>query len=303
MTTHKALKERFAALPDRITREEIAGATFRKVTGVQNWINAYEDFPPVVGKRERSGVRERDAVLVWLLEHENLLQERRPGPRNLTGQVRSARPGRVVTVVDLTSVLGVNRAAVTHYAKTAPEGSADPFPPYTERGRQSVRSWPAVRSWLLRRDDPLPQGDTSWEDLQKWLLAVYEVDKDDESLGHDEHGLTVAQRDVLERVRVAKAARRRVPAEWAAEVLGLSGPKDVARLLAAPVAPAPLAEHLGPAALAREVGISERSLDGYARRYPAGCADPFPAKGDDGLRSVADVRAWLARTGSLVQGS
>ncbi|MFI1765123.1 hypothetical protein ACH41H_24125 [Streptomyces sp. NPDC020800] len=301
MTTHKALKERFAALPDRITLEEIASATFREVTSVKNWID--ENFPPVVGKRGRAVVRERDAVLVWLLEHENLLRERRPGPRDITGQVRSARPGRVVTLADLTNALGVTRWAVTYYAKAAPEGSADPFPPYTTHGRQSVRSWPAVRSWLLRRDDPLPQGDTPWDELQKWLLAVYEVDKDDKSLGHDEHGLTMAQRDVLERVRVAKADRRRVPAEWTAEVLGLSGPKDVARLLAAPVAPAPLAERLGPAALAREVGISERSLAGYVDRYPVGCADPFPAKGDDGLRSVADVRAWLARTGPLTQGS
>ncbi|GLF99917.1 homeobox domain-containing protein [Streptomyces yaizuensis] len=296
MTSTDALQKAFADLPDQITRTEIAAAAGLTETGVQNWFDAYPDFPPVVGKGGRFHLRDRDLVLAWLLGHPELLDSHRRGPKDLTERARSARPSNPVdeflTVKETAQALGVSREAVQYYiASSAPGTTSDPFPPAIRQGRASLRSWPAVRSWVLRRADPLPGGNVSWEQLRPWLLAVHEQEKDEPDQGHDDKGLTYAQRDVLERARVATANGYQVPAEWTAEALGL----DTLPVDEPDAAP----KRLALTDLARELETSSGSLRGYVRRYPPGVRDPFPAADARGTRNVEDVRAWLRRSGPL----
>jgi hypothetical protein len=301
VTSPHALRQAFAELPSQITVIEIAAVTGRTETGVQNWVDSYEDFPPVVGRRNRFHLRDRHRVLKWLLNHPNLLDENRRGPQDVGKRARAARPSsELLTVKETAEALGVTREAVQYYASSfTPETTNDPFPPATRQGRASIRSWPAVRSWLLRRDDPLPSGEVSWQELRSWLLAVHELEKDEPVQGRDDQGLTFAQRDVLERVRVATAQGHTVPDEWTAEVLGLDSLDTAETPDAGPAA----AVRLTPSDLARELDISIGSLRGYERRYPAGCRDPFPAKDARSARDVEEVRAWLSRTGALAPGA
>ncbi|MER0477035.1 hypothetical protein ABR737_01450 [Streptomyces sp. Edi2] len=301
LTSSHDLEQAFADLPSSITRKEIASAARRPEEGVQDWIDAYDDFPPVVGRRGNHPCRDRDGVLAWLLDHPHLFTEKRRGPQDIAQRARAASPELLVTVKGLADALGLAREAVQYYTATfTPEKTTDPFPPAARQGRTTVRSWPAVRSWLLRRNDPLPSGELRWPELRSWLLAVYEQEKDEPVQLHDEHGLSLAQRDVVERVRVAVASGHSVHAQWASEVPGLNRAKAAAALSAGagPV----LSQRLAPTALARELGISIGSLRGFERRYPDWCRDPFPAKDGSGARDVEEVRAWLRR-GDLLPAS
>lgn len=292
-----AIQKAFAKLPVQITVPDIATATGRTESGVHNWIDAYDSFPPTEGQQGRFHVRSRDKVLDWLQQHPNLLDERRRGPQDLAQRARAARPSaESLTVKETAEVLGVTREAIQYYAASAKPGlSSDPFPPATRQGKISLRSWPAVRSWILRRNDPLPSNAASWQELRTWLLAVHDQEKNDPNPGRDEQGLTYAQRDVLERIRVATAQGHTVPDEWTAEVLGLDSLDAAETPDAGPAA----AVRLTPSELAAELGITIGSLRGYARRYPADCRDPFPAKDARSARDVQEVRNWLSRTGAL----
>ncbi|MFG3429675.1 helix-turn-helix transcriptional regulator [Streptomyces californicus] len=292
----KAIKKAFAELPELITVPQIASATGRSDSGVKHWIDTYDDFPGVVEVKDRFYLRLRRDVLTWLTEHPNLLDARRRGPQKLAERALSARPAsEFLTVKETAEALGVSRESIQYYAASAkPEVSSDPFPPAVRRGTSSLRSWPAVRSWILRRDDPIPSSPLSWEELRTWLLAVYDLEKDDSAPGLDDRGLTYAQRDVLERMRVAVAQGHAVRDGWAEEVPGLN--LDTA--VASPIA----ARRLTPSQLAAELGISVGSIRGNERRYPAGCRDPFPPKDKHSARDVEEVRSWLSRSGSMPSG-
>ncbi|MFF8786916.1 hypothetical protein [Streptomyces sp. NPDC015125] len=293
MTSSHDLKQAFKELPSQITRRQILDATHRSAGALNSLIETYRDFPPLVGGRGNTHVRDRDAVLRWLLDHPELLGTRR-GPQVVAQRARTASPGLLVTVKGLSTALGITREAVQYYTSHfTPEKSADPFPPATRQGRATVRSWPAVRSWLLRRDAPLPSGEITWPQLRSWLLAIYEQEKDEVGQLQDEHGLSLAQRDVLERVRVATALGHTVDAQWTADLLDLDEPQAVAELLAGG-SPVPNGR-LPLRALSSELGFGVHRLVGYARRYPAGCRDPFPPSDDCDTRDVEEVRAWLRR--------
>ncbi|MFI1530937.1 helix-turn-helix transcriptional regulator [Streptomyces griseus] len=292
----KAIKKALAELPEQVTVPQIATATGRSDSGVQNWIDTYDDFPDVVGGKGRFHLRLRRDVLAWLAKHPNLFDTNRRGPQKLDERALAARPAaEFLTVKETAETLGVSRESIQYYAASAkPEVSSDPFPPAVRRGTSSLRSWPAVRSWILRRDDPLPSSPMPWDELRTWLLAVYDLERGDSSPGLDDRGLTYAQRDVLERMRVAVAQGHAVPDGWAEEVPGLN--LDTAATLdALPVA----ARRLTPSQLAAELGISLGSIRGYARRYPAGCRDPFPPKDEHSARDIEEVRSWLSRSGSM----
>ncbi|WP_331750762.1 hypothetical protein OG215_36280 (plasmid) [Streptomyces globisporus] len=294
-----AIKKAFAELPEQVTVPQIATATGRTDSGVQNWIDTYDDFPDVLDVKDRFHLRLRRDVLNWLAKHPNLFDTKRRGPQKLDERALAARPAaEFLTVKETAETLGVSRESIQYYAASAkPEVSRDPFPPAVRRGTSSLRSWPAVRSWILRRDDPLPSSPLPWEELRTWLLAVHDLEKDDSAPGLDDRGLTYAQRDVLERVRVAVAQGHTVPDGWAEGVLGLN-PDDAVTPDAGPVA----AGRMTPSQLAAELGISLGSIRGYARRYPAGCRDPFPPKDEHSARDVEEVRSWLSRSGSLPSG-
>ncbi|MER5617544.1 hypothetical protein [Streptomyces sp. NPDC002215] len=258
----------FAKLPDQVTVAESATATGRTESGVKNWIDTYDDFPSAEDRRDRLHLRRRDQVLNWLQHHPNLVNEDRRGSRNLAQRARAARPSaEYLTVSETAEALGVTMASIQCYAASAkPQFSRDPFPPATRRGELSLRSWPAVRSWIPRRDEPLPSRVMPWQELRPWLLAVYDEEKDDPSPGCDERGLTYAQRDVLERTRVATAQGHAVPDRWTVEMFGAGSLDDAETADGVRAA----ADRIPPSELAAGLGITIGSLRGYARRPPAG---------------------------------
>ncbi|MFB8406788.1 hypothetical protein [Streptomyces sp. NPDC055912] len=294
-TTDEVIKA-FAELPSEITAKQIAEATGR--THIHNWTDTTKGFEgfPEARLDGRTAYRDKQAVLEWYL-NQPFAQPTRRGPRDLTDAVRTANPGKThLGASQLGELLGISRRAVNKYADHySPEKTSDPFPAADSEG---MRSWSLVRAWLLRHSDPLPKPDANgkrtWPDVRAWLLRNHEdsIESRTGSVFLDELGLTVGQRDLVERVRVAKAAGEKVPAEWQAEVLGLEDVDEAERLAQGLAAPA---RRLRPTALARELGISVDTVKHYAKtRTKETSKNPFPAKDDDSARDLEEVRAWFA---------
>jgi hypothetical protein len=312
MKNIEEVREAFARLPERVTSAQIAEATGR--SHIHNW-TPDPTFPGEVDRKGRTIYRDRDAVLDWYVE-QPFARTDRSGPRDLHSTVLSVQPTRVLLDSgELGDLLGLTRRAVNKYADRYPAGEvADPFPPTDYDGK---RSWSQVRAWLLRKSDPIPQpgegGDRVWAEVRVWLLR-HATDGSEPHAGKvylDELGLTVGQRDVIERSRIARASGTEVPSEWLAEVLHLQGPgqaewlaelldlEDAGRvtLLAQDTAP-PEQEprRLRPTALARELGIDIEKIKHFVRTYtPDKTDDPFPAKDSSSARDLAEVRDWLIR--------
>ncbi|GGU38993.1 Lsr2 family DNA-binding protein [Streptomyces violascens] len=306
------VRKAFKKLPKHVTTTQIAEATDR--THVHNWVKD-PAFPGEVDRKGRTVLRDRDAVLDWYVAQPFAQTAKRSGPSNVNARVLAVRPTQVLMdSIALGDLLGLTRRAVNKYAERYPSGSTDPFPLANPDGQ---RSWSQVRAWFLRKSDPMPaagkNGQPAWADLRVWLLR--HIDDGAEPVNGrvylDELGLTVGQRDVFERARLARARQVRTSVEWLAEVLHLEEPGQAewleSRLReadAAPVAPsmeesARLAQEqprLKQTALARELGVSVDSLKHFARAYtPETSEDPYPAKDSSIARDVAEVRAWLIR--------
>ncbi|MFF9785648.1 hypothetical protein [Streptomyces nigrescens] len=286
----------FAKLPPDVTAKEIAEATGR--AHIWNWSDPTKGFTGFPAPKEpvsRPPVRDRDAVLEWY-EKQPFAQPDRRGPRDLTDAIRAARPTTShLSASELAKVLGITRRAVNKYAdRYTPDKTTDPFPQADSEG---TRSWSAVRAWLLRHHDPLPKAG-SWTAVREWLLRN-QADGTESKAGRvfvDELGLTVGQRDLVERARVATAAGVSVPAEWLAELLSLDDPKQASQLMRGTGAVSPPVRRLKPTALARELGVSLETVKYYAKtRTPEKTADPFPEKDSSSARDVAEVRAWFER--------
>lgn len=298
MKSRQEVIEAFAELPEDITTRDIAGATGRTVPAVQNWITHDPKFPGESAPRSgRTKYRSKEKVLEWYLE-QSFSGEDRFGPRAMGETARHVQPDLDrMNIKELADVLKVTPAAVRHHITANPPGEcADPFP---ETGEDGKRSWPQVRSWLLRHDDPLPEPDSGgsrdWAEVRVWLLRNL-----DDGQGHpDAEGLTLGQRDLIERARAAKAAGVKVPAEWLSEVLGIEDPRAVRRLLrGAPARTQPT--RLRPTALARHFGLTVSQVKHFERHYvSAWFSDPFPGKDDTSARDVEEVRAWLVRNNKL----
>lgn len=310
------VKRAFAELPERVTAAQIAEATGR--AHIHNWVKD-PAFPG--GEKDHGGrtvYRDRDAVWKWYAA-QPFARPDRSGPRDLETKVLSAQPAQVLLdTTELADLLELTRRAVNKYTERYPASETkDPFPPADADGR---RSWSQVRAWFLRKNDPMPKagegGARDWADVRVWLLK--RADDGSEAVdGHvylDELGLTVGQRDVVERARLARASDTSVPVEWLAEVLHLEEPgqaqwlaelldlMDAGHVALRPQAPATAqgARRLGPTALAREFGLNPETIKHYTRAYtPEKCDDPFPAKDDRRTRDVAEVRAWLIRNRKL----
>ncbi|MFJ4700498.1 hypothetical protein ACIP5N_22035 [Streptomyces sp. NPDC088768] len=310
------VKRAFAALPERVTAAQIAEATGR--AHIQNWVKD-PAFPG--GEKDHGGrtvYRDRDKVWEWYAS-QSFSRTDRSGPRDLETKVISAQPTQaLLDTSELAELLGLTRRAVNKYPDRYPASETkDPFPPADADGK---RSWSQVRAWFLRKKDPMPKagegGVRDWADVRGWLLKR----ADDVSTavdGHvylDELGLTIGQRDVVERARLARASETSVPVEWLAEVLHLEEPGQaqwLAELLdlmdaghdaLRPRAPATAQQsrRLGPTGLAREFGLSPETIKHYARAYtPEKTADPFPAKDNRRTRDLAEVRSWLLRNRKL----
>lgn len=289
----------FAALPSRITRKQIADATGRGVSGVQNWINHQPTFPAPVDAEGRTQLRDRDQVLAWYLQTFAGTERRGPKAKSDTAadRARAAVPPRSrLSMTELAGALKLERVMPYTWAVSAGPDSPDPFPPADVAGR---REWAAVRAWLLRKDDPLPDpiddhGTRDPEQLRQWVLRNATEPATAEAV-LDEDGLTLGQRDAVERARLALAAGQRLNR---AELARATGLKDAAlkSLLTRKDRQPSTPQRLGPTALAREVGVSLQNLKWYIRAHPADSDDPFPSKDELG-RDVQEVRDWLGRRG------
>ncbi|MET9779003.1 hypothetical protein ABZ023_32935 [Streptomyces sp. NPDC006367] len=310
------VKRAFAALPERVTAAQIAEATGR--AHIHNWVQN-PSFPR--GKKDHGGrtvYRDRDAVWKWYAS-QPFARPDRSGPRDLETKVISAQPAQaLLDTSELADLLGLTRRAVNKYAERYPASEAkDPFPLADADGK---RSWSQVRAWFLRKNDPIPaageDGARNWADVRVWLLkrAADGSEPVDGRIYLDELGLTIGQRDVVERARLARAADTSVPVEWLAEVLHLEEPgqaewlaelldlMDAGHDVLRPPAPSPEQEsrRLGPTALARKFGLNKETIKHYARAYtPEKVDDPFPAKDDRSTRDVAEVWNWLVRNRKL----
>ncbi|MFE7485135.1 hypothetical protein [Streptomyces sp. NPDC057552] len=310
------VRRAFAELPERVTAAQIAEATGR--AHLQNWVKD-PTFPG--GEKDHGGrtvYRDRDEVFEWYAA-QPFARPDRSGPRGLETKVLSVQPTQaLLDTTELADLLDLTRRAVTKYTERYPASETkDPFPPADADGK---RSWSQVRAWFLRKNDPMPKavegGALDWADVRVWLLK--RADDGSEAVdGHvylDELGLTVGQRDVVERARLARASDTSVPVEWLAEVLHLEEPGQaqwLARLLhlmdtghdvLRPQAPATAQQsrRLGPTGLAREFDLKPETIKYYTRAYtPEKVTDPFPAKDDRRTRDVAEVRAWLIRNRKL----
>ncbi|MFG2211944.1 histone-like nucleoid-structuring protein Lsr2 [Streptomyces sp. NPDC048638] len=306
------VRNAFEKLPQHVTTTQIAEATDR--THVHNWVKD-PTFPGEVDRKGRTVLRDRDAVLDWYVEQPFAQTDRRSGPGNVNARVLNAHPTQVMMgSAALADLLDLTRRAVNKYADRYPAESADPFPLADPDGN---RSWSEVRAWFLRKSDPMPtagkSGKPAWAKLRVWLRR-HVNDGSKSVTGHvylDELGLTLGQRDVIERARLARAREASVPVEWLAEVLHLEEPGQAEWLEsllsepdAVPVVPSMevsprLAQGqlwLKQTALARELGVSVESLKYFARTYvPETSEDPYPDKDSSSARDVAEVRAWLVR--------
>jgi hypothetical protein len=315
MKNIEEVRAAFAKLPERVTAAQIADATGR--SHIHNWV-ADATFPGEIDRKGRTIYRDRDAVLAWYVD-QPFARADRSGPRDLTTKVRAAQTTQVLLdSLELADLLGLTRRAVNKYAERYPAGQvADPFPPADLDGK---RSWSQVRAWLLRRYDPMPTqgegGDHVWAEVRSWLMRrpTDGSEPRDGRVYLDELGLTLGQRDVVERARLARASGVHVPVEWLAEVLHLEGPgqaewlaellglEDAGSVALRPRDTAPEQEprRLRPTALAHELGLNIESVKHFARVYtPEKAADPFPAKDDSSARDVAEVRDWLVRNRKL----
>ncbi|WP_329020397.1 hypothetical protein [Streptomyces sp. NBC_01601] len=302
MKTREEVIAAFAKLPPKITASQIAEATGR--AHIHNWSDANKGFVgfPEATREGRTDYRDRDEVLEWYLD-QSFSQAPRRGPRDLTDITRTARPPHThLSASELADLLTITRRGVNKYAdKYSPDATDDPFPLADGDGK---RSWSAVRAWLLRHADPLPKpgadGRREWSTVQVWLTRnrLHTVDSLGGRVFRDELGLTVGHRDVIERVRVARAAGESVPAQWIADVLDLDDAEQAEQLLqGAPAGPAP-ARRLGPTVLSRELGVTLEQVRHYAKtRTPETSADPFPEKDGRSARDPEEVRAWFARNG------
>ncbi|MFF8994467.1 hypothetical protein ACF09H_31995 [Streptomyces sp. NPDC014983] len=297
MKSRQEVIDAFAELPEHITTRDIANATGRGVPGVQNWITHDPTFPGESAPRKgRTRYRSNPKVLAWYLE-QPFAGDDRFGPRALGAIARQVRPElERMTVTELAKVLGVTPAAVRHHiTNNQPGECTDPFPEADEFGK---RSWPQVRSWLLRHDDPLPEpgddGTRDWAEVRAWLMRNLEGESHP-----DTEGLTPGQRDLVERARAAERAGVKVPAEWLSEVLGIKDTRTIGRLLrGAPRRTAPT--RLRPTALARALGLTVSQVKHFERTYVSEhYDDPFPSKDENSARDVQEVRKWLARNNKL----
>ncbi|MEU4082502.1 hypothetical protein [Streptomyces venezuelae] len=310
------VKRAFAKLPERVTAAQIAEATGR--AHIHNWVKD-PSFPD--GEKDHGGrtiYRDRDDVWEWYAD-QPFARPNRSGPRDLEAKVVSAQPTQVLLdTSELADLLELTRRAVNKYTERYPASEAqDPFPPADADGK---RSWSQVRAWFLRKNDPIPAADEGgardWADVRVWLLkrAADGSEPVDGRVYLDELGLTVGQRDVVERARLARGADTSVPVEWLAEVLHLEEPgqaewlaelldlMDTGHVALRPQAPATAEEsrRLGLTALAREFGFNKETIKHYARAYtPEKVDDPFPAKDGRSTRDVAEVRDWLVRNRKL----
>ncbi|TLQ39211.1 hypothetical protein [Streptomyces marianii] len=316
MKTIDDVREAFAVLPERVTAAQIAEATGRK--HINNW-TPDPTFPGEVARSGRTIYRDRDAVLKWYAA-QSFSRADRSGPRNLAAQVLAARPARVLMDFgELAELLHLTRRAVYKYAERYPAGEvADPFPPTDYDGKTS---WSQVRAWLLRHNDPIPQPDEHgtrvWAEVRAWLMkhaADGAEPRADGTVYLDELGLTVGQRDVIERARIARASGIGVPSEWLAEAIHLEEPgqaewlaelldledagRAALRVQDTPVPQEP--RRMRPTALARELGLKASTIKYFARTYTPGTSeDPFPEKDSSSAYDVAEAREWLIRNRKL----
>ncbi|OEV11526.1 hypothetical protein [Streptomyces nanshensis] len=289
--TPDEVTERFRRLPGRVTTKQIADATGRGVQAVQYWIDNL-DVPEVVETQGRTNLRDRDAVLEWYLDQKMARHSKR-GPQGATDVARALRPTRLrLSMSELADELGLANPRALYFKIKAADPQ-DPPPPEDANGR---REWAAMRSWLLRREDPLPprdpDGTRKVTAVRQWILANAFEETEAAQL-EDEHGLTVRQRDALERARVALAAGAEVSLAWLAKKIGVK-PAGVQDLFDATASPAP-PQRMGPKALAETFDVPVDRLKGYIRRFtPETSQDPFPATDEEG-RDVDEVHAWLTR--------
>ncbi|WP_446046016.1 hypothetical protein [Streptomyces olivaceus] len=298
MKSRQEVIEAFAELPEDVTTRDIAGATGRGVPGVQNWITHDKTFPgESAPPKGRTKYRSKAEVLKWYLK-QPFAGDDRLGPRAMGQTARQVQPElERMNIKELADVLGVTPAAVRHHITANQPGEcADPFPAAGDDGK---RSWPQVRSWLLRHDDPLPEpgdaGTRDWTEVRGWLLRNAEDGQEQP----DAEGLTLGQLDLIERARAAKAAGVKIPAEWLSEVLGIEDTRQVGRLLrGAPAQKRPA--RLRPTALARSFGLTLSQVKHFERTYVArSYEDPFPGKDENAARDVEEVRAWLVRNNKV----
>ncbi|MEO3976739.1 hypothetical protein [Streptomyces sp. CAU 1734] len=318
MKNIEEVREAFKALPEFVTGKEIAAATGR--AHIQNWVG--DPTFPKVRREGRTGYWPRDEVLAWYAS-KGFAGTNRSGPRGLKQKILAAEPNLVLMDSSaLADLLDLTRRAVNKYAERfAPRAVADPFPPADHDGK---RSWSQVRGWWLRKDDPMPQTDTgeapSWADRRAWLLRHASDGNEPRADGTvylDELGLTVGQRDAIERARVMRSSGAPVSTEWLSEVLHLTDPEQeewlnefldlqnagLAALRVGSASPARESRRMGVTALARELGISPVSIKHFARVYtPDLKDDPFPAKDESKTRDVAEVRDWLIRNRKIQLG-
>ncbi|MYZ37923.1 MULTISPECIES: hypothetical protein [unclassified Streptomyces] len=298
MKSRQEVTEAFAALPEDITTRDIADATGRGVPGVQNWITHDSTFPGESAPRKgRTKFRNNAKVLEWYLK-QPFASDDRLGPRAMSETARQVQPElERMNIKELADALKVTPAAVRHHITANQPGTCvDPFPAAGDDGK---RSWPQVRSWLLRHDDPLPgpgdAGTRDWAEVRGWLLRNLDDGRDHS----DAEGLTLGERDLIERARAAKAAGAKIPAEWLSEVLGIEDTRQVGRLLrGAPAQTQPA--RLRPTALARHFGLTVSQVKHFERTYATyWYGDPFPGKDENATRDVEEVGAWLARNNKL----
>jgi hypothetical protein len=270
---------------------------------VNNWVSHGEGFPEPVENDETAALiqerahergadpeyRDRKAVLTWYLNQPFSVARR--GPKDTVALALAAVPKATrLSVAQLTTELGLKEKKTVYYWAQTPESRpGDPFPP-ADSG--SKREWAAVRSWLLRKDDPVPE---DAEELEAWVLR-YAEHVGPGSYLTDENGLTMGQRDAVERARVARAAGHGFGSRRLAQLLGLPTAK-VSDLLARDGSPLP-ASHLFPAALAEELGVDAKRLSHFARYYKTG-EDPFPPSVSGRGYEVEAARDWLQRRGLL----
>ncbi|MFB6881242.1 hypothetical protein ACFCY8_10450 [Streptomyces noursei] len=141
-----------------------------------------------------------------------------------------------VSAAELEKALGVPVQQLIESVGASSVPEVDSFPPADADGQWE---WPAVRAWVLRRNDPIPNSEVSeqgWQVLRDWLLRNLPIEhqcfKAPAELERDKrHGLTLGQRDFVERVLTAEAAGRTVPSPWVERILVLDGTDEVTELL------------------------------------------------------------------------
>lgn len=145
MDTRQTLAERFAALPERVTLDDIGAATGRDPHYIRHyWANQPErEFPASVATTP-TGARQWDtaAVLTWCQQHDI-------GTQLQADDIDDYRRDQVSTA-DIAERLGLSdRSAVRYHARRHPPGSPDPYPPADEDNR---RYWPDVLAWHRRHE-------------------------------------------------------------------------------------------------------------------------------------------------------